>query len=91
MSNRTSLNLVAYAESYIVVVEPWAEEYAIGVREACEVVALHPSVRPTFTVGIDSGRLIVYLNEGGATYEFWRSGRREFFTPIPIPSFPPEG
>jgi hypothetical protein len=72
--------------SFVLIVEPWADEFTIAADDQCRVVALNPNVPPTFEVEpCRVGDLIVYVNESGSTYEFWRGEVREFWTPVPIP------
>ena len=69
-------------------VEPWAEEFEIQPGEASQVVVIHPWARAVIDLEADRDRLTVFVNVGGATYEFWRYGVMEFSTPIPIPGAP---
>ena len=95
-TNRESRNqLVAHKSSlwfaardpYTLIVEPWADEFVIHNGQKCAVVAIHPTVAPTFTIEATSGNdVIVYVNEGGATYEFWRDDHLELAMPVQIPS-----
>jgi hypothetical protein len=74
-------------DPYILIVEPWANEFTIAQGEKCAVVAIHPTVTPSFTANICRGsNLEVCVNEGGATFEFWRGGALEHSTPVPIPA-----
>jgi hypothetical protein len=74
--------------SLTVIVEPWACEYEVVMGEECEVVALHPAILPTFGITPTEGGLIVWINEGGSTYEFWRNEALEDRMPIPDPGRP---
>lgn len=85
MEYRSTLALPASDSSYIVIVEPWAEESRIEPGVTCRVVALHPHAAPTFEVELDQGMLIVFVNGGGSTFELWRDETRAFRTPVPIP------
>jgi hypothetical protein len=86
MELRTVLGVTAHDRPFVLIVEPWAEEFPISIGDRCEVVALHPAVTPTFEVEIgQGGSLVVWVKESGATYEFWRAGEREFHTPVAIP------
>ncbi len=86
MNFRTTLAITAHDRPFVLIVEPWAEEFLIAVGERGEVVALHPAVTPTFGVEVcRGGDLLVWINESGATYEFWRGGLREFHTTVAIP------
>lgn len=89
MGFRTILNVSAYHQAFVLIVEPWAEEFAIAVGDQCEVVAIHPSAAPSFGANVcRGGDLMVWVNESGATYEFWRGGKLEFYTPVAIPYLP---
>jgi hypothetical protein len=69
-----------------VIVEPWANEYRVAMGEECVVVARHPTVLPTFgIIPSSNARVVVWINEGGSTYEFWRGESLEDSTTIPIP------
>jgi hypothetical protein len=90
MAFRTVLSVFAHDRPFTLIVEPWAEEFAIAVGDRCEVVALHPSAPPSFGAEVcRGGDLMVWVNEGGATYEFWRARVREFHTAVAIPEFRP--
>jgi hypothetical protein len=81
------LRVTAHDRPFVLIVEPWADEFAIAVGDECQVVACHPTRSPTFGVEVcRSGDLMVWVNEGGSTYEFSRGGAREFWMPVPIPS-----
>lgn len=86
MEYRNTLGLAA-EDPYTVTVEPWADEFVIHRGQDCSIVAIHHTAPPTFTVRTHrDSDLVVYVNEGGATYEFWRDGQLEFSTPVPIPT-----
>jgi hypothetical protein len=86
MGFRTVLSVSAHDRSFVLIVEPWAEEFIITIGDQCEVVAMHPSAVPSFGAEVcQGGDLMVWVKESGATYEFWRSGKLEFHTPIAIP------
>ena len=90
MSFTTPLAIDAHDSPLTLIVEPWADEFAIAVGDRCEVVAMHPSAPPTFGVEVcRGGDLMVWVNESGATYEFWRGGVREYHMPVAIPYLPP--
>jgi hypothetical protein len=86
MNFRTPLAVFATDRPLTLIVEPWADEFSIEVGDRCEVVALHPTVLPTFgaEVSLDC-ELILWVNESGASYEFWRGGVREFHMTVAIP------
>lgn len=87
---RTTLSVFAYDRPFVLIVEPWAEEFAIAVGDRCELVAVHPSAVPSLGAEVcRDGDLRVWVNESGATYEFWRNGSLEFHTPVAIPYLPP--
>lgn len=74
-------------ETLTVVVEPWASEYELVMGEGCEIVAIHPEVLPTWDISPTAdGDLMVWVNEGGSTYEFWRDGVLEMEMDVPIPA-----
>jgi hypothetical protein len=86
MAQKSTLYVLAH-DPYNLIVEPWAEEFTIHHGQSCALVAIHPTTTPTFTVlTCRSNDLTVFVNEGGATYEFWRDGQLEFSTDIPIPT-----
>jgi hypothetical protein len=60
--------------SLVVIVEPWGSEFALPPGTECEVVAINPALQPTLGVEFVGGRLIVWINEGGSTYEVWQDG-----------------
>lgn len=86
MTFRTVLKVESRSRPFTLIVEPWAEEFAIAAGERCEVVASHPAAAPTFGVeDPGDGDMIVWVSEGGSTFEFRREGRLEFSMPIAIP------
>lgn len=72
-------------ETLTMIVEPWANEYDVVTGSDCEVVAINPSVMPTFGVEPLGGNLIVSVNESGSTFELWRAGVLMESMPVPIP------
>ena len=91
MTSQSVLCLRASTEPFVLIVEPWAEEFEIHLTDECQLVALHPEAPPSFGLELAPGRLVVCVNEGGSTYEFWRTGRREFKTSVAIPLMPFSG
>ena len=89
MEHRNAFTLRAYDEPFCVVVEPWASEYLVRIGEECQVVACHPTVLPSFGGELAGGKLVLWVNEAGATFEFWRAGALEQTVSVPIPSLPP--
>ena len=89
MEYRSVLRLSAREASYTAIVEPWAEEFEVAAGVECRVVALHPHAPPSFDVELYRGVVVVSVLESGSTYEFWRGGVREFWTPVAIPPWPP--
>ena len=86
MTFKNVLHVSARERPFVLIVEPWADEFTIAVGDDCKVVALNPGVSPTFEVEPCRGcDLIIYVNESGSTFEFWRSGVREFWTSVAIP------
>jgi len=91
MPFQTTLHVTAHDRRYTLIVEPWAEEFVIAVGDECAVVAFHPRATPTFQVEVGrDGDLIVTVNDGGSSFEFWRGRVREFQTQVAIPVWPPE-
>jgi hypothetical protein len=82
---RNPLCVRANKTPYTLIVEPWAEEFAVKPGEECYVVAVHPEYPPSFTVERRDFGLMVWVNESGAIYEFWRDEQMIFSTPVPIP------
>lgn len=78
------------SETLTVIVEPWAAEYELAMGDECVIVAINPSVMPTFGVEPHRGDLIVWVNESGSTYELCRAGVQVDGSPVPIPSWPPQ-
>lgn len=89
MDHQNTFILRAYDEPFWVVVEPWASEFLVRTGEECQVIACHPTVMPSFSAELAHGKLILWVNEAGATFEFWRVGKLELSMPVPIPSLPP--
>src|SRR5437870_1516940 len=58
----------------VVVVEPWATEFNLPPGAECEVIAINPELQPNLEVESLDGRLIVWIHEGGSTYEVWCDG-----------------
>ena len=77
MEHRSVIALSARDGPYRVIVEPWADEFQIEPGVRCQLVALHPHLFPSFEVELYQGVLIVYVNEGESTYEFYRGLVRE--------------
>jgi hypothetical protein len=88
MALKSTLYLTA-DDPCVLIIEPWANEFTIRSGESCSVVAIHPTVTPTFMAHIvRGGNLVMWVNEDGATYEFWRGGKLELSNSIPIPKLP---
>ena len=85
MDYQSVLTVSARANPFVTIVEPWAEEFAVRPGDQCRIVASNPTGAPSFEVELHDSALIVYVLEGGSTYEFWRGSDREFHTPIAIP------
>jgi len=80
----TVLFVSASQQAFRLIVEPWANEFDILPKLRCRVVAKHPNASPTFEVQLVEGMLIAYVNESGATFEFWRGDNLELDMPVPI-------
>ncbi len=85
MVQRNLLQLRAFDEPFEVVVEPWANEFMIRTGDRCELVALHPETIPPFLVELVRGKLVVWVEVSGATFEFWRGGVLELAMPVRTP------
>jgi hypothetical protein len=81
----SSISIACGTNAYTLVVEPWAEEYTINPGDLCEVVANHPTEICRFQVEPGNGTIVLWVNTGDATYQFWRNGTLEFSTDVPIP------
>jgi hypothetical protein len=79
------LRLSARESHYTIIVEPWADEFAITPAEACRVVMKHPQSAPLFDIEVHDGALIVTVLNAGSTYEFWRGSALEHSGTVPIP------
>jgi hypothetical protein len=86
MAFKSVLHVRAGEHSFVLIVEPWAEEFTVAADAQCQVVAFNAKVLPTFDVEPSrTGGLIVYVNEGGSTYEFWRGGGARILDAGPDP------
>jgi hypothetical protein len=80
-----TLYVSASNESFWLIVEPWADEFEIHPQQRCRVVAKHPHLTPSFEAELVQGKLVVYVNEPGCTYELWRGDMLELSMTVPIP------
>lgn len=85
MPVQTSIEVHGGPNAYTLIVEPWAEEHTINPDDRCKVVVLHPQCSETLTVQWHDNALILFVELGDETYEFWRNGVMEFRTPVPVP------
>ena len=74
---RTELQVYGSKQSYTLIVEPWAEEFVINPGDQCRIVAVHESESASFGLDHHPEYLVVWINRGGATFEFWRGDKRE--------------
>lgn len=74
---RTELEIYGAKRPYALVVEPWAEEFTINPGGRCKVVAVHGTEPAAFGLEHAPEYLVVYINSGGTTFEFWRGDTRE--------------
>jgi len=88
MAIRSTLDVLGEDKPITVIVEPWADEFVVHPGERCAVVAIHPSAAPTFSVAIVRGQLVVWVNEGGTTFEFLRDGKVDYATDNVVPPTP---
>jgi hypothetical protein len=77
MAIRTAIEVYGGKQPYTLIVEPWAEEFTINPGEKCQVVAVHDTEQGSFGVEHHLEYLVLWLNRGGATFEFWRGDTRE--------------
>jgi hypothetical protein len=85
MSFHNVLALSASKDPYWLIVEPWANEFEIRPQQRCRLVANHPRLVPSLEAELVEGKLVIYVNESGATFEFWRENELELDMPVPIP------
>jgi hypothetical protein len=64
------------AADLILVVEPWADEVVLAPGEECEVVVIATDRNPALSVELSSYGLIVWVEEGGTTFEVWKGGKQ---------------
>jgi hypothetical protein len=74
---RTELQVYGSKHPYTLVVEPWASEFTINPGEQCRVIAIHETEPAVFGVEHHGNYLVVWVNRGGATFEFWRGDKQE--------------
>jgi len=67
------------AADLVVVVEPWADEVALGPGKACDVVAIGSERPPALSVDPSSYGLVVWVEAGGSTFEVWQGGKQLVF------------
>jgi hypothetical protein len=78
MSITTTLSILGGNNSYTVVIEPWANEYEVSPHDICRLVAVHPIQHVDFSIEFhQEKRLIVYINNSGSNYEFYRNEDRK--------------
>lgn len=74
MSIETILWIHGGDNPYILVVEPWANQYEILPGDKCRLVASNPDKQSFFEVELlENNHLIVYVNVAGTSYEFYRN------------------
>ncbi len=77
MEVRTAIDVYGGSRPYTLVIEPWAEEFVVTPGDRCQVVAVHDTELAAFGLDHHAEYLVVWINRGGSTFEFWRNGRRE--------------
>ncbi|HEY1186085.1 MAG TPA: hypothetical protein VGE74_00450 [Gemmata sp.] len=74
---RTELEIYGTNQPYTLVVEPGAQEFRINPGDQCRLVAVHDTEPAAFGLDHRPEYLVVWINRGGATFEFWRGNERE--------------
>jgi len=86
MPFQTALHLTAHERPFVLIVEPWADEFVISGAEQCRLVASNPDAVPRLTAQIvGDGDLMVCVEDCGSTFEFWRGGVCELSNSVPTP------
>ena len=74
---RTELQVYSGNQPYTLVVEPWGDTFVINPGDLCRVVAIHDVEPAAFGIGHHPECLSLWINQGGAGFEFWRGDTRE--------------
>lgn len=85
MAVQSSIAVAGGRRPYTLIVEPWADKHTINPDDRCSIVAFHPTSAAPFEVERHESVLIIWVNIGNATYQFWRNDALEFTNPVPIP------
>lgn len=85
MPGRTSIDVYGGPRPYTLIVEPWADEHQVNPDDRCRIVAVHPHCSESFAVEWYEDQLLVFLERGDESYEFWRNDVMEFTQPVPAP------
>lgn len=85
MAVQSSIAVAGGRRPYKLIVEPWADEHMINADDRCSVLVSHPTSVAPFEVERHESALIITVNIGDATYQFWRNDALEFTNPVPIP------
>lgn len=75
---RTELAVYGGKTSYILVVEPWADEFEIRPGDRCKVVVKGPGVAEFGIEFHSPEHVVVSILTGGTTFEFWRGDSKEY-------------
>ncbi len=87
MGFQAVLHIRDWQGPFTLIVEPWASEFEIGSKDDCKLIAVNPYTQPIWRVAVADGRLVASTNEGGTTFEFWRSEKLECRMPVATPSW----
>lgn len=74
---RTEFRVFGGKQPYSLVLEPWGDVLSIAPGDRCRVVLTHDSVISTFALEHQPEYVVVWVEEGGSGYEFWRGETRE--------------
>ncbi|MCO6047851.1 hypothetical protein NG895_28430 [Aeoliella sp. ICT_H6.2] len=71
-------NVVGDNESFLLILEPWADEYVVQPEDDIEIVAIGDPGAGSFRVAPHEKSLIVWLEfQHPVDFQFWRNGALE--------------
>ena len=85
MPVRTSIEVHGGPRPYTLIVEPWADEHQVNPDDRCTIVVVHPQCSENFAIQWYEDALLLFVERGDETYEFWRNDVMEFTNPVPVP------